>query len=63
MFDRLTEIAPSAELSDVRRTLDPEERRAWADLRAGRSDRAMAHYLARGRLTWPTPGIRPSSTP
>ena len=50
MFDRLTRIAPSAELSNVRRTLDPAEQRAWADLRAGRSDRAMAHYFARGRL-------------
>ena len=50
MFDQLTEIAPSAELSDIRRTLDPEEQRAWADLRAGRSDRAMAHYHARGQL-------------
>jgi conjugative relaxase-like TrwC/TraI family protein len=50
MFDRLTEIAPSAELLDIRRTLDPQEQRAWADLRAGRSDRAMAHYHARGQL-------------
>ncbi len=50
MFDRLTEIASSAELSDVRRTLDLDEQRAWADLRAGRSDRAMAHYHARGQL-------------
>jgi conjugative relaxase-like TrwC/TraI family protein len=50
MFDRLTEIAPSAHLSKVRRTLDPAEQRAWADLRAGRSDKAMAHYLRRGRL-------------
>jgi len=50
MFDRLAEIAPNAELSDIRRTLDPEEQRAWADLRAGRSDRAMAHYHARGQL-------------
>jgi ATP-dependent exoDNAse (exonuclease V) alpha subunit len=50
MFDRLTEIAPSAALSNMRRTLDPAEQRAWADLRAGRSDRAMAHYLRRGRL-------------
>jgi conjugative relaxase-like TrwC/TraI family protein len=50
MFDRLTSIAPSAALSSVRRTLDPAEQRAWADLRAGRSDRAMAHYLRRGRL-------------
>jgi conjugative relaxase-like TrwC/TraI family protein len=50
MFDRLAEIAPSAELSDIRRTLDPAEQRAWADLRAGRSDRAMAHYHSRGQL-------------
>jgi conjugative relaxase-like TrwC/TraI family protein len=50
MFDRLSEIAPSAELSNVRRTLDPAEQRAWTDLRAGRSEKAMAHYLAEGRL-------------
>jgi conjugative relaxase-like TrwC/TraI family protein len=50
MFDRLAEVAPSAELSNVRRTLDPAEQRAWADLRAGRSEKAMAHYLAERRL-------------
>ncbi len=50
MFDRLADIAPSAQLSNVRRTLDPAEQRAWADLRAGRSDRAMAHYYSQGRL-------------
>ncbi len=50
MFDRLAKLAPSAQLSNVRRTLDPAEQRAWADLRAGRSDRAMAHYLRRGQL-------------
>lgn len=50
MFDRLGEIAPSAELSNVRRTLDPGEQRAWADLRAGRSDRAMAYYARQKRL-------------
>jgi conjugative relaxase-like TrwC/TraI family protein len=50
MFERLALIAPSAELSNIRRTLDRDEQRAWADLRAGRSDRAMAHYQARGRL-------------
>jgi len=50
MFARLTFIAPSAELSNIRRTLDRDEQRAWADLRAGRSDRAMAHYHARGQL-------------
>lgn len=50
MFDRLARLAPSAELSNIRRTLDSDEQRAWADLRAGRSDRAMAHYHARGQL-------------
>jgi ATP-dependent exoDNAse (exonuclease V) alpha subunit len=50
MFERLSDIAPSAELSNIRRTLDPDEQRAWADLRAGRSDRAMAHYHASGQL-------------
>jgi conjugative relaxase-like TrwC/TraI family protein len=50
MFERLTHIVPSTRLSNVRRTLDPAEQRAWAHLRAGRSDRAMAHYHSRGRL-------------
>ncbi|HMH46928.1 MAG TPA: MobF family relaxase [Solirubrobacteraceae bacterium] len=50
MFERLSEIAPSAELSNIRRTLDRAEQRAWADLRAGRSDKAMAHYYREGRL-------------
>jgi hypothetical protein len=50
MFERLAELVPSAELSNVRRTLDLAEQRAWAELRAGRSERAMAHYLAAGRL-------------
>ncbi len=50
MFDRLAKVAPCAELSSVHRTHDPGERRAWADLRAGRTDKAIAHYLANGRL-------------
>jgi ATP-dependent exoDNAse (exonuclease V) alpha subunit len=50
MFERLIGVAPSAELSNIRRTLDPAEQRAWADLRAGHSDRAMAHYYSRGQL-------------
>ena len=50
MFERLAELVPSAELSNVRRTLDPAEQRAWANLRAGLAERAMAHYLAVGRL-------------
>jgi ATP-dependent exoDNAse (exonuclease V) alpha subunit len=50
MFEHLSQHSPCAELSNIRRTLDPAEQRAWADLRAGRSDRAMAHYHARGGL-------------
>jgi conjugative relaxase-like TrwC/TraI family protein len=50
MFDRLAIHAPAAELADVRRTLDPAERKAWAALRAGEPERAMAHYRANGRL-------------
>ncbi len=50
MFDRLANVSPCAELSSVHRTHDPGERRAWADLRAGRTDKAIAHYLANGRL-------------
>jgi len=50
MFDRLSLHAPTAELGEVRRTSDPEERKAWAALRAGEPERAMAHYQARGRL-------------
>jgi ATP-dependent exoDNAse (exonuclease V) alpha subunit len=50
MFDRLTDHAPTAELADIRRTKDPDERRAWQALRAGEPERAMAHYASRGRL-------------
>jgi conjugative relaxase-like TrwC/TraI family protein len=50
MFDRLAGRAPTAELADVRRTSDPHERKAWAALRAGEPERAMAHYRARGQL-------------
>jgi conjugative relaxase-like TrwC/TraI family protein len=50
MFDRLAQIGPCAELSTVHRTRDTDEQRAWSNLRAGRTDRAIAHYLASGRL-------------
>jgi ATP-dependent exoDNAse (exonuclease V) alpha subunit len=50
MFDRPSGLVPSAELSNVRRTLDSCEQQAWADLRAGRPERAMAHYHREGRL-------------
>ncbi len=50
MFDRLANHAPSAELTDIYRTKDPAERRAWQALRAGEPERAMAHYASRGQL-------------
>jgi ATP-dependent exoDNAse (exonuclease V) alpha subunit len=50
MFDRIAGRAPAAELTDVRRTSDLEERKAWAALRGGEPERAMAHYQARGQL-------------
>jgi conjugative relaxase-like TrwC/TraI family protein len=50
MFDRLAARAPTMELADIHRTIDPEERRAWQALRAGEPERAMAHYLHRGQL-------------
>jgi conjugative relaxase-like TrwC/TraI family protein len=50
LFAELAEAAPTARLSEVRRTEDPEEQRAWADLRAGHAEDAMAHYQSRGQL-------------
>lgn len=50
MFDRLAARAPTAELADIHRTSDPEERKAWVALRAGEPERAMAHYCSQGRL-------------
>jgi conjugative relaxase-like TrwC/TraI family protein len=50
MFDRIAHRAPTAELTDIHRTSDPEERKAWAALRAGEPERAMAHYQSRGQL-------------
>jgi len=50
MFDRLAIHAPTAELESIHRTSDPAERKAWAALRAGEPERAMAHYHARGQL-------------
>ena len=50
MFDRLTDLAPTAELATIHRTLDPEEQKAWAALRRGDSEYALAHYARRGQL-------------
>jgi conjugative relaxase-like TrwC/TraI family protein len=50
MFDRLPKLAPTAQLGEIHRTSDPDEQRAWAFLRAGEPEQAMAHYQARGQL-------------
>jgi ATP-dependent exoDNAse (exonuclease V) alpha subunit len=50
MFDRLTQHTPTVELETIHRTKDSAEQRAWQALRAGEPERAMAHYMARGRL-------------
>jgi ATP-dependent exoDNAse (exonuclease V) alpha subunit len=50
MFERIAEHAPVARLAEVYRTADVQERGAWSDLRAGRAERAMAHYQSRGQL-------------
>ena len=50
MFDRLADHAPSAELTDIHRTKDLADQRAWQALRAGEPERAMAHYASRGQL-------------
>jgi conjugative relaxase-like TrwC/TraI family protein len=50
MFDRITTRMPAMELQQVWRTMDRDERRAWAALRGGEPERAMAHYLARDQL-------------
>ncbi|HTC58716.1 MAG TPA: MobF family relaxase, partial [Solirubrobacteraceae bacterium] len=50
MFDRITAHMPVVELEQVWRTMDRDERRAWAALRGGEPERAMAHYLARDQL-------------
>jgi conjugative relaxase-like TrwC/TraI family protein len=50
MFDRIAAIGPLAELATVHRTRDKDEQGAWSDLRAGRTDRALAHYRAKGRV-------------
>ena len=50
MFERLHDVVPAAELSEVRRTSDPAERVAWDALRSGDPALAMAHYRERGAL-------------
>ncbi len=50
MFERLINIAPTAQLEHIHRTLDHDEQKAWAALRHGDAEYAMAHYQSRGQL-------------
>jgi ATP-dependent exoDNAse (exonuclease V) alpha subunit len=50
LFGEIATRAPTAELTEVHRANHAWERNTWADLRAGRSDRALGEYAARGRL-------------
>jgi len=50
LFASVARFAPTAELTDVRRTRDEAEQQAWRQLRAGEPEAAMAHYRRRGQL-------------
>jgi len=50
MFAALQEHAPTAELSEVHRAQHAWEREAWAHVREGESQRALAGYQAHDRL-------------
>jgi conjugative relaxase-like TrwC/TraI family protein len=52
MFERLADAVPSSELTEVQRTTDPAEQMAWQALRDGDPAAAMAHYRARGKLSF-----------
>ncbi len=50
-FHGLADRLPSVRLTQNRRQRDAFERRALAELRAGRSDRAVEHLTSRGRIS------------
>lgn len=50
LFAELAGRVPTAELSEVHRAREDWERDAWADLRGGEAERALAEYRARDRL-------------
>jgi conjugative relaxase-like TrwC/TraI family protein len=52
MFEHAAERVPTAQLAEVRRTQDPAMREAWRELREGDPAAAMAHYYARGDLSF-----------
>jgi len=50
LFKAIQQRAPSAQLTEVQRAREDWERKAWTQLRAGESSRALAAYEQRGRL-------------
>ena len=50
LFAELKDKVPSAELTEVRRAQNEWERQAWAQVREGQSERALAAYQAHDRL-------------
>jgi conjugative relaxase-like TrwC/TraI family protein len=50
LFGEIAKRAPSAELTTVHRAREGWERDAWAQLRSGHADRALAEYAGRERL-------------
>ncbi len=50
LFGAIEKQVPSAELTEVRRARQEWEREAWAQVRAGNADRALAAYRAHERL-------------
>jgi conjugative relaxase-like TrwC/TraI family protein len=50
LFGEIAKRAPTAELTEVHRANHEWEREAWAQLRAGQSERALPAYAARDRL-------------
>jgi ATP-dependent exoDNAse (exonuclease V) alpha subunit len=50
LFDAIRQEVPAAELSQVHRARNEWERQAWAQVRAGSAERALAAYQERDRL-------------
>jgi conjugative relaxase-like TrwC/TraI family protein len=50
LFGEIAKRAPTAELTTVHRAREDSERDAWAQLRSGQADRALAEYASRDRL-------------
>lgn len=50
MFDRLTRELPTAHLTEVRRTTDPDTLKAWEALRNGDAREALDRFAKAGRL-------------